>query len=255
MSNVSLGYRNLTDTASLSATNAVSSLPVSNLQDHQISVVFRTSADNTTIDLVAGSQVTRDQIALIGTTLTTNATIRVQLSNTSAGGTDVYDSGTLSLSVDELYKTGFFELPSSQTAQYWRLVVTDTSLGSFDIGRLAVVKALRLSINATYPLRVTYRDTGTVQRTIGGQSIRYQRGRLREINLSYTALGEGDWFDLQRLIDAEIGQTGDVLFVADSDNTTYLHELLVWSEIVNLGPGALTDFNWREKSYTLREIA
>jgi hypothetical protein len=253
MTNASIGVNNLVDSAvSLSATNASGNLPVTNLRVHQISQVFRCTSSTTTIDMDAGSQVTKGQIAAIGTTLTSNATIRVQLSNNALGSTDVLDTGVVSLSVDDLFKTAFYDL-GDQTAQYWRIIIEDTSLSQFDIGRLVVPEVLRFSPNIAYPLNIRYRDLSDVKRTVGGQEIRYRRSRPREIDWRYTiGLSEADQVTLMREVDKTVGTSADILFVSDAE-ATYLHEWLVWGAPSELGAAGLTGINQRSKSYTIRE--
>lgn len=219
--NAVFSWVNLSDAAMLSGGGAVSTLPVQNLQDPQPRKVYRTIGTSAFAIADLGSAQAADLLAIAGTNLSTGATgLRVRASNTDPTCTSslVYDSngdsGLIKLGPDPRYLGNvFFLFGATQTARYWRIDVTDASLGNVDIGRLWIGPKFVPNSNITVGYGLGYDDTGAQGRSVYGQLHIRTGAKSRHAKLQLDFLSEAEakasMFEMQRLA----GVTGDVLFI------------------------------------------
>jgi len=148
-------YDNVAKGAVLTSTQAnVPSMPLSNLQDAQPRRRARLNAASATldVDLLAAPPV--DCVALLSTTLSANAIIRLRLANVSSFATVLADTGTINAEAqDEAQGHVVMVLPAPVTARYLRIDLTDGAAAFMDIGLLVAGQLWRLLRGTAYGIR------------------------------------------------------------------------------------------------------
>jgi hypothetical protein len=137
-----------------SAQANVPSMPLANLQDAQPRRRARLNAASATLDVDLLAALPVDYVALLSTTLSANALIRVRLANVSSFATVLADTGTINAAAqDEAQGNVVLVLPAPITARYLRIDLTDDAAAFMDIGLLVVGPLWRLQRGTAYGIR------------------------------------------------------------------------------------------------------
>lgn len=247
--NILLFYQNLVDTASLSASSSVGTLPVTNLADYRPTIVWRATgrtAEYVQADL--GSTQFVQSVIAWNHNWTNASTIRLRVSNNSDMSSPTYDSGTVDgwpsivgageggagiggaggapiLSAFNQYR--FYRvllIPGSVSGRYVRLDMADptNSAGYVQMGRLFIGSYLQPTINFQYGWKLGWKDLGLATRTDSG-SVRFsKRGKHRVLELSWDYLEQGEalvsFDDIGRIV----GMSRDMFAVPMPDAGTSL---------------------------------
>ena len=137
-----------------SAQATVPSMPVANLQDPQPRrrVRFNATAATLDVDLLVPAAV--DCVALISTTLSASATIRLRLANVADFSAVLSDTGTINAEAqDEAQGNVVVVLPAPITARYLRIDLADGAASLMDVGVLAAGALWRLLRGTAYGIR------------------------------------------------------------------------------------------------------
>jgi hypothetical protein len=198
MANVGLGWPNWVDVAAtFSGGTWETALPRPNLADARLAAVARsvgltTAATQFDVDLGAARVV--GVVALIRTTLTAAATVRVRGASDAGFTSVVYDSGTVA-AFPEAWPTGLLPtghpnaatrlpttaqlrawrwdvnvLPPAVSARYWRVELSDATnpAGHVDVGRLWIAPLYQPSINPRYGAEYGFAAQSVTGRALSG---------------------------------------------------------------------------------------
>jgi len=95
-----------------------------------------------------------DCVALLSTTISANATIRVRLANVSSFATVLADSGSINAEAqDEAQGNVVLVMPAPVTARYLRIDLADGAAAFMDIGLLVAGQVWRLQRGTAYGIR------------------------------------------------------------------------------------------------------
>jgi hypothetical protein len=137
-----------------SAQANVPTMPLANLQDAQPRRRARLNAASAVLDVDLLAALPVDCVALLSTTLSATATIRVRLANVGSFATVLADTGTINAEAqDEAQGNVVLVLPASITARYLRIDLTDGAAASMDIGLLVAGQLWRLQRGTAYGIR------------------------------------------------------------------------------------------------------
>lgn len=227
-------------------------LPLTNMQDPDISRVARsTNAANAstlfTIDL--GRPQSVDGIAFGPVNMSPGSTWRWRGYSDSGFTALVYDSGIQNVlgevidwtdtgdwlewedsdfwygsatQLEELAQYLFHVAPSSKLAQYWKLEMFDASNadGYVEIGRLMIARAFRPTINYSEDNQITPEPLTDVEESLGGQRDYWERGVRRKASYAFPFLTEDEVLgDVFRLA-LRAGISRHVFVVPDPDDVT-----------------------------------
>jgi len=269
------------DASTLTADSAVSTLPVTNLQDIQIVKVWRSnSATSAEINIDLGSQKIMDFFALIAHNLTTSATVRWRLSNDNFS-TTLYDSGTLDAwapveqfggspwgvftwgglplaDTISLYNASTFTLlPSAQIARYIKLNIADSTnaAGYVEAGRLIAGPAYQPTINYSNGVGFEFVDDSRVTKSRGGQVFVDEVRKYRRVTFTLNHLPESEIFNnVFNNIDRIKGVSKDVLVIPQpSDSATWLTQN-IYGRLAEVGPIENTTLARYSRTITIEEI-
>lgn len=230
------GWVNKLDTAVLTASGLVANLPVQNLQVNPLSRVARITGTSMTIDFDVAAATDWRVLGLLpggqGGDVSDAATKRLTLSNTAAGNTDVYDSGTVSAGTKAGLREVWFVLDSALSARYGRLTVSDASKSFLDFGRLlgfggagfwepSKKHALGYQLQVLDTTQRVRADSGALHRRVGTRTraLGFQLGFVSKTEMYANAL----------VADQEAGLAGSLLVMLDPTN--YLQEESVWGPV------------------------
>ena len=113
MANITIGYPNRIDAATLSGGSWETTLPRSNIQDRRLSKLARTTAAGASLTIDLGSAKTVGILAIAAHNFSSAATIRLEGDDASGFSSLNYDSGTISA-----YPTG----SSPQELLEWNII-------------------------------------------------------------------------------------------------------------------------------------
>ena len=245
MSNTIFGWPLFSDvgvtyTPALSGGSWLAALPLTNVQDRRLARVARSAdaaAASTTLTVDLGVARAVRVLSVLAPNLTKSAVPTLRWEGNSAagfgGGTVVYDSTALACWPTGLTAEGAAGLnvwlttvpTSDQTARYWRCSIVDTANvdGYLDLARLVIAGGFQPTINMQYGHGLGLESESTRELTEGGAAIYGDRPRRRTATFTIPNLPESEAlasaYQMQRLL----GTTGQLFFVFDPTDTTYLH--------------------------------
>lgn len=230
------------DRASLTATSAVATLPVTNLQTQQPARKYRAEAKTyrVDIDLGVGKELDCNCAVIIGHNGTANATATIK-----GGSTIDHVNGNVTALVNSGIQSAWpvggkpseEDWPSYSSLviwdnevpyRYWSLAWDDSTNGSnAEAGRVMLGRAFRPKFNISGSPLVGLVTAGVQRRSAFNRIYTDKRGPIsRRIDVPINTLNERDmWdslFELQRLL----GVTQDFFFSASPAEEEYFHK---WS--------------------------
>lgn len=251
MANLLLSFTNYADDGTLSDSGAtasewLSSLPLTNLQDPLLSKVARTDSDlDADFDVDLGGRKTISFVALLAHNLTINGTWRVRIGNDNTFASTLYDSGTVKIwsrtqtlgslpwgafSWDGISSTsdgnfGFVLLDSAVYARYIRIDLTDSTNGDgyLQAGRLIVDSPYRPTINPVYGFNLGYVNPSKKRRSRGGQPWVDRLPQYRQMTIPFAAIREDEAYGSLYELDRQAGISGDVFVMLDPDDAINRH--------------------------------
>lgn len=241
MSNIIFGFPLFSDdsvsfTPAYSAGSWQASLPLANLKDRYLQKVARSTnalAASTVGQVDLG--VARDirVLALVGVNLTGAATVRWML-GTSAGGTQVHDSGakTMSFSAvsaedrDGLTISHIYVLPAALSARHVRFEIVDTAnpAGYVQVGRLVVAGGYQPTFNPDYGATLGL-QTATTRNDSEDSAALFDVRPIRRYCVGVLSdIPENEAFTKAWLMQRRLGKHGQLFLVWDPADTTLMHE-------------------------------
>jgi hypothetical protein len=226
---VLIGWRNLADAAAVSASSDLVSLPAANVQHPQLSRVWATApATSAWLLLDMHVPATCSLLALIGTNLTPDATLRVRASDadpTAAAG-DLLDTGAVNASIKAGYGAAYRSF-APVAARYWRLDLADASVSDIRVGRVFLGPAWDATGNLLWDYSVTPVDESQRAKSYGGQSHTERRARFRVLAFTLDYMSAPQAWEHAFALQRECGLDTDILAIPDIASP-YLSEQAVW---------------------------
>jgi hypothetical protein len=212
-----------------------SALPLTNMQDRRLAKVARSTdatAANTAFEVDLKTARGIGCLALTGHNLTASATVRWR--GGASSGAYTYDSTALAVSwsattaEDRLgVNCPAVHIPTAvQSFRFWRCDVSDTGnpAGYVEIGRLVVAARFQPTINISYGASLSWEDDSTRLVSDGGAALYNVRSKRRGITAVLDNIAEAEALGTLEKMQHQAGTTGQVFFVWDTADTTYLHE-------------------------------
>ena len=266
MSNCAFGYPIFSDasvsyTPTLSGGSFQAALPLTNLQDRQLSKLARSTnalAASTTfdIDLKTARDVGVLSILLPNITKSSTPTVQWKLSNVSNFGSTVYDStalqawptGVTAEDADGMNIWSTHVPASTQNARYIRVAVVDTANadGYVDFARVCVCGRYVPTTNFSLGSRSQLESETVRKVTDGGAAVYRERPRRRGHVISLANIPESEalggavnpWKLTRRA-----GTSGQLFFVYDTADS-YMHERAFLAVLRSLGALENPDYRY-----------
>lgn len=257
MADITFATSIFVDDGVLTATNEVSALPGTNLQDIQPTKKWRTTSLSTMaieIDLTTAKAV--NLISLIAHNATSTATWRIRgatsqaiLTSTTVG----YDSSTITMwpstGKPQDWNDQLFSLKwlgsNAQTFRWWRVDVFDDANGDgyFEAGRLIIDNAWQPTVGLSPNWGFRWIDPGTRERSIIGNLYPTQRTRHRIFEFTLDFNDKDAMLNNAAELQRKRGISQDVFILADPTGTTHLHKESVYGLFTDLQPLVNTAFD------------
>lgn len=259
-------------------------LPVSNLADKQLSKVWRTlNVDPlwTWFECDFGAVRQIDVVGLLAHNGTANSKWRVRLSNDKNFATSLYDSGLVNMLPqmasfgvkpwgiwqwgDPLGATevptdvkphSIIVLPSSITAQYLRIDVSDVAnpAGYFEAGRCYAGPKYQPTKNIGFGWEIGYDDPSEIDYSLGGQDWPNEKPRRKVAKISFEFLDQTEsYLNLFEFIDRRKGIVGDILFIPQPDRTDLYFYEVIYGRMRELGNQVQPYHDVVSKTYVIEE--
>jgi hypothetical protein len=247
VANITIGYGNLVDSATLTGGSWEASLPLSNLKDSRLALVARTTAATTTagtISIDLGTEKRIRAIGLVNHNLNTAATIRVLAGTTSGFTSATYNSGAVlawpsgTTSEEMTYARPTWALALDSTARYWRIEITNNSnpAGFLQVGRLFISGGFVPSINYATSAVLNYETDTSFEKSLGGAEFASIRPLRRVMRFSFAALPHAEAFGSALEITRQSATHREVLIIPDSADTANLHRRNFMGRLRQLSP-------------------
>jgi hypothetical protein len=249
MQTIGISYSNLSDAATLSGGSWVSTLPLTNLQQVLMAQVARSTnalaaSTQFRIDLLA-TNVNIRLIALVRHNLSINATYRIT-AGTTAGGNDVYDSGTLQVwppvflpgdlefeydnwwngqVIDPNQVAGYpaglwHDAGANYQARYWSVYLTDTAntAGYVQASRLWMGQLWKPPHSFEYGSTIIWEARDIEEMSLGGVLYYDPRPSARVFNFSFGALVDQEAYGIVLEIQRVARNSQQIVVIPDMDS-------------------------------------
>lgn len=227
------------DLATLSASTAVSSLPVENLQNQEPSKVWRTtSALGQYVDILLRSALACNVAAMSGFNMSSAGVWRLTAyaAADDVGDTAAFDSGWQSVwpggerHSDPEWgpEVALLRADNESAYRYWRLEFSDpgAAMTHLDIGRLAVGRAAQFGINCDFGNGIAFAPNDMREPNGWGQTFTEPRPPNRIFEMTWSALGQREVHDVAMELTRLRGLGGDVFCFLDPGEIELFHK---WS--------------------------
>lgn len=245
MARAKIGYINLADAATITATSQLLLAPVSNVTDPNVKRKWRSNTTDDSILIDLGAVTPFEAVAVMG--LTGN-TVRFRYSTSDATGVtgDVYDSGIVS--INQAYAQAV--VVQAVNARY--VLITISASVFCEAGRVAIMPLHQFGTNFTYGWQRKWIDTSVPTKTVGGQTQIYNKPIYRAVQATFNDIPAtelyGDIEDMDRIN----GLRTDVLFITDPASTNLPRDC-VWGLMTSLGANTQQYFGRFSKTYNIEE--
>lgn len=281
MGNLVIGWPNRVDDATLSGGAWSGALPLSNVQNRNLWKVARStdaSTSSTKFSLDLSSSYSLRAFAFVNHNFSQAATWRITV-GTTAGGSDLYDSGWqavwhLAFDADKMQwgdvslwegvvDAGYTNHPylAAHTMPFWlnaryvTIEVNDTtnSEGYVEFGRVFVGGGFEPVYNAQYGLQDGWDDLSTVEYSESGAMLHTPRRRRRWVKFSLGILSHTEAAVIHELIRRQ-GTTGEVLYIPDNTNQESLQRYGMLGRLRELSPLEYPFYATRGTGFTIEEL-
>lgn len=251
-----IGWDNKVDTASLSASSEIATLPASNVQEPHLSLKWHMAAGVKSgyVVIDAGSSVSCSVLAVLGTNLTSAATMQLRASDADSGAVSslLYDSGSISAGVDDNYGA-IYKSWTAQAARYWRLDLADASLpDNIQVGRIFLGPAWTPTINMQLDPGFDSVDPSRIDKSYGGQAWADVRPQYRCLEFSLDLRTEAEIFGNAYALARAAGVVSDVLVIPDISGS-YLSQQAIWGLMSSSTPIRQPKTNSYTKKFKIEE--
>lgn len=249
MAIATIGYVNLADDATLTASTAGTLTPASNLQQFDVARTWQGASGGTDYCVAdLGSAQSVNAVAVMGLVADT---IRVRLSSADASGAagDLYDSGTVS--VDQTYLQYVVYLANAVNARYARVDLVKSG-ADVEAGRLFVGTVTQFSANFSWGWHRGRVDRSIRSQTDGGQTVIRRRDNPRTLDVTFDFLTDAEAVGIVESIDAANATHTDVLLMADPESANLARDT-IWGLVTELTPVTNPNFNINSKQYKIEQ--
>lgn len=229
-----IAWDNKADSAVLSASSELASLPASNIQHVHLSRKWHTAAGvkSASLTLDMGSSVSCGLLGVFGTNLTSAATLRLRGSNTDPTGVagEKYDSGTVSAGVHDDFHA-IYKAFTEAAARYWLLDLADTALpDNLQVGRLFLGPKWAPSPGQSFDWVPSVDDPSKVEESDGGQLYAEELPKKRRLAFALNWLDEPQAMDNAHKLIRAVGITKGAV-VIPMENSSYVSQQSVWGRL------------------------
>lgn len=268
MANISFGYPNRADEATLSGGSWQATLPRSNLQDRIIAHVARTAdatLTSTKFDIQLAQSRSIGALALIGHNFGVLAKVRFRGADSQAnlstaplydsGWVDVWPAGaipaalleweddnfwlgTITAEARASYNTPFIHAFAASNQQWWRVEIDDTlnADGYVQVGRLFLSGLWSPTYNMSLGMTFAVEDRTVTEEAQGGTEFFDASGKHRVMNLALNWLDESEAYSSLLEIQRMLGISGELLVVPDSGDSTNGFRRNMVGRLVKISP-------------------
>lgn len=244
MSNAALLWRNLADAGLLTASAAVSGMPVSQLQGEHVRKPWRAAGASAHVICDFGAAVDLDTVGLFGITAGASATARLRLSTADATGaagdaldTTAVASGTQFFDVDHgaLVWAG----AAAVTGRWLRIDLAEPGAAHLEAGRIVAGARTAFATNFAPGSGRGRIDPSIRTATLGAGTLIDRRRSRRFLDLGFDWVTAAEWADIVEPIERERGLTDDVLVMIDPESTNLPRDT-VWGLLSDMSPSQFT---------------
>ena len=213
MSNVRFLYSFKLDTATITSSSEVSTLPDFNVIHPFVAKKWRTTADTgqwIKFDMGTAHKIT--MLAMFGHNLSSAAVVKIE-----ANATDSWATPSLSRTMtwNAQAMVDFFD----ETYRWWRITIEDgaNTDGYIEIGRICAGEYYEPEINIVETLSKNINDPSTRQESEGRQGYAIEKEPYRTISVQFIGIDRDQQLELEAMF-REVKTIYPIVFALDPDN-------------------------------------
>lgn len=264
-----LATSRLTDSANITASSEVTSMPAANLQRFQPTDWWQTTSLGSggqylevEITEVNGlGQASWNLISLLYTNATVTTEWRVRASTASLAGAvsaPTYDTGWVShwpvaSLTDWEWTHSLLWLSDPRPEPYIRIDVRDAALDFYRAGRLYIANAWQPSHHVKYGWSTGHVENQRRQFAEGGPVFPRIQPRRRVLSGRLNFLEQDEMFNNAWELDRARGVSEDVLAILDPEHATHVHRWMIYGLMKDLPPIVNEAYEVFEKSFEIEE--
>lgn len=258
----------LTDSAIITASSEVTSMPAANLQKFQPTDWWQTESlgsggqylDIEITELDGSGDAAWNLVSLLYTNATADTEWRVRAAG-SAGATTsapTYDTGWIDHwpvagLEDWEWTHSLLWIPAGRTEPFLRIDVRDASLSFYRSGRLYIANAWQPSHHVKYGWSAGHKENQRRQYAEGGAVFPRIQPRRRTLSGRFNFLDEDEMFNNAWELDRARGVSEDVLAILDPTHATHVHRWMVYGLMSDLPPIVNEAYEIFEKPFEIEE--
>ncbi len=221
-----IARQNLIDLADVTASSALSTLPVSNLRTEDIRELWRAASTTAWVLADLGSSKTVGVTAQIGSNLALTDTVQIRVSTVDATGAagDAYDSGVIAAAVDPVYGMLVHPIEPAVSGRYLRIDMTQAE--TVEAGRWMAAPVFSPTRDRSFGAATIWRDPSRRIESLGQATLIDRKLRQRGLGFTLTGLTVAEAAELEA-INRENGTSKDILIVTDI-NSANLGKASLW---------------------------
>jgi len=253
---VLIAWTNRADRAVLTASSELAEQPGANVQRPIVAEKWGTAAGvkSAALTLDLGASLPCSVLALLGSNLTSAATVRLRGSDTdpTAAAGDAYDSGSLSAGVKAGYGAVYKGFTSA-AARYWRVDLADASLSdNLEVGRLFLGPSWAPTYGQSWGWSVELDEQTKVAYSRGGQAYPSELPQARVISFNLDFGTEAEMYGNAFAMARQNGLARDVLAIHDIAGA-YLSEQAVFGLLTAHTPLVQEKHQIFRQKFTIKE--
>jgi len=207
------------------ASSENTNFPTENLYSKSQGKVFRSATNYASVNLVKdfGEALGIDFFAILNTNIPASATLKIQANATDSWGAPSVDQ-TVTITNIATDKSAFYYWASTQTFQFWRIVIQDTTEALHDeyyqIGEWILGLATQLSHNWGWGYTKKTIQNNVDQVTPYGKTWSYHRNKERVYNIGFVNASLAAHDDMIGVFNDAQGSNSPMAFVPDPASET-----------------------------------
>ncbi len=219
MANAAIGWQNLSDAGTITATSFAPLMTPDRLKNHHVARKWRALTNTVSLIIDLGAMRTFNSVSLFGLNMTLGGNVRVRASVADTSGQDgsAYDSSALAGRVNPEFGAFVLCIPSQISARYVRIDLADAALSYMEAGRLVIMNLYTFAFNFSPGWTGQYIDRSRLSESRGGQTRVDADNKYRRREVTFEQITEWEKVNVIDVIDRRNGASVDVLMVFDPD--------------------------------------
>lgn len=241
MANAAVVYSNLVLASAtvLTVSSQAGTMPSTNLLTSHVGERWRSASNADSISIDKGSASADDTVAVFGLTLSTAGTVRLRLSNVSAGAGEILDTGALANQATTYFDLDYgafvYLLAAPGAWRYAKIDLADASASYVEAGAVLIGTRTLFTYNFAPGQTIGYVDRSRLALTAGGMTLTYPDNYFRRLQMNFPWLSSAQRYGVVEAMQRLNGKHKNVLMMQDTASTNLARDS-IFGLVTDLSP-------------------